>query len=196
VFFNYADSIADHVIVETVIQEIGLPCFIKPAQTGSSIGISKVTEKKRIIPAVKMASIYDNQIIAEKAVENSIEYEIAFIGNRNKKFSIPGTIDYNDRFYTTRAKYSEEQTKLRVAVELEGELKETIYKTAKTMIELFTVKDLGRIDFLYDKNNDLLYWNEINTIPGFTEKSMFPFLWKEEGLEFKELIKYILNDGI
>lgn len=192
--FSYPNQQSDEVLQETIIQKIGLPCFIKPSKTGSSIGISRITEKGKILPALKLASVYDHKIIVEKAVENCVEYEIAFIGNRNKRLSIPGTIDYKDPFYTTQAKYHQKTTKLRSINNLEKSLKKRIHTQTKKIIDLFNVKDLGRIDFLYDKMIDVLYWNEVNTIPGFTEKSMFPFLWREEGLDLKDVLDYILGE--
>ena len=180
------------VIEKTIMQELGLPCFIKPAKTGSSFGISKVNEEREIIHALEIALNYDKNIIVEKAINNCLEYEIAFIGNKRKKFSIPGTIEYEDEFYTTQAKYSNNSTKLKALKTMNQTFKKKIYDQTQKIVDLFNVKDLGRVDFLYDQENDILYWNEINTIPGFTEKSMFPFLWKEEGLGIEEVIDLII----
>lgn len=194
-FFNYRNIDSETLIQKRIVQEIGLPCFIKPSETGSSIGISRISHEQMIIPAVKAASQYDDKIIVEKAVEHCVEYEIAFIGNKNRRFSIPGTIEYHDEFYTTLAKYSEETTRLKAAIDIDQPLKTHIYGMASQLIEKFEVKDLGRIDFLYDQQHYKLYWNEINTIPGFTQKSMFPFLWNEEGLSFSDLLTYIIKDA-
>jgi len=193
-FFKYPTHRANTEIEKIILQELGLPCFIKPAKTGSSLGISRVNEKHEIIHALEKAQNYDKNIIVEKAINNCLEYEIAFIGNKRKKFSIPGTIEYEDEFYTTQAKYSKNSTKLKADKKMNQALKKQIYNLTQKIINLFNVKDLGRVDFLYDQKNDILYLNEINTIPGFTEKSMFPFLWKVEGLEIEELINLIIAE--
>lgn len=194
IFFRYPEKKSHDSIKNTILQEIGLPCFIKPARTGSSLGISRVKKKEEIIPALSLALSYDNNILVEKAVENCCEYEIAFIGNKWKRFSIPGSIEYEDMFYTTQAKYSSSTTKLRSIENLDQRLKNKIYNQTEKIIYIFNVKDLGRVDFLYDQKNDILYWNEINTIPGFTEKSMFPFLWKEMGLDLEDVIDLIIGE--
>jgi len=185
---------SDKIVQETIIQQIGLPCFIKPAKTGSSLGISRVNEKMNILPALKLATIYDQNVIVEKAVSHCVEYEIAFIGNQNKKLSVPGTVDYKEQFYTTYAKYYEETTKLSSLKNDDSQFKKRINDQTRKIIEQFNVKDLGRVDFLYDKINDILYWNEINTIPGFTKKSMFPYLWAEEGMDLVDVIEFILEE--
>jgi len=193
-FFSYPNDESDSVIRKSILQNIGLPCFIKPSETGSSIGISRISNENMIIPAIKAACIYDKKIIVEKAVEDCVEYELAFIGNKRRKFSRPGTMEYQDEFYTTQAKYRMETTKLIAVTDIDQQLKNQLYDMATRLIEQFEVKDLGRIDFLYDKKNNRLYWNEINTIPGFTQKSMFPFLWKEEGMNFIDLLTHIIKD--
>jgi D-alanine-D-alanine ligase len=194
IFFTYTNQKSIERIKNTIIHEIGLPCFIKPSRTGSSLGISRVKEKEEINPALYLALSYDTHILIEKAVENCYEYEIAFIGNKMKRFSIPGSIEYEDIFYTTQAKYSSNTTKLKSVKKLDQRLKNKIYNQTEKIIDIFNVKDLGRVDFLYDQKNDILYWNEINTIPGFTEKSMFPFLWKEMGLDLEDVIDLIIGE--
>lgn len=193
-FFKHVHKQDNKLILEKIIHETGLPCFIKPSRTGSSIGISRVKEEVGIIPALNKAMIYDNNIIVEKEIKNCIEYEVAFIGNSYKRLSIPGTIVYEDEFYTTQAKYSKNSTQNIAVKDLNETVKTKLYSLTEKIIDLFNVKDLGRVDFFYDKKNDILYWNEINTIPGFTEKSMFPFLWKEQGLEVDEMIDLIIRE--
>ena len=195
-FFQYQGKSTNKELVEEITQEIGLPLFIKPAKTGSSIGISRIIDEKKILSAIKLASLYDKFILVERAVENCVEYEIAMIGRKSKIITMPGTIDYNDDFYTTKAKYSHKTTKLKVANNIHQYLKDKMNFIALNIVELFGVKDLARIDFLYDKKSDRLYWNELNTIPGFTEKSMFPYLWEERGLNLVDVIEYILKDSI
>jgi len=187
-FFKSAGNQTNEDLKEAIIREIKFPFFVKPAKTGSSIGISRVKNEEEIIAALELAQSYDHNILVEEAVENCLEIEIAFIGSKKIRLSIPGTVDYEDEFYTTMAKYSTHTTQNRALKNSNEPLKTQLNKQTAKIINCFNVKDMGRVDFFYDQKHDILYWNEINTVPGMTKKSMFPFLWKAQGLGIESII--------
>ena len=182
-------------------RRLGLPLFVKPARMGSSVGISKVMESAELMPAVNEAFRYDDKIVLEKGVASPREIECAVLGDPwakqgdplELKASICGEIEANAEFYTYAAKYLDsEGAKLKVPAEIPE-------KTAKMVRELalkaFRVLDgygMARADFLMDRRNGALWFNEVNTIPGFTSISMYPKMWEHSGIGFSELLDRLI----
>ena len=170
---------------------IEYPVIVKPAKCGSSIGISVCHNKKELNKAIKIAEKYDNNILIEKYISNSRELECAIIEDKKKIIvSDVGEI-LKKGWYSYDAKYKD---KIETAISnIDNEIKENIKKYSKKIFEILGCKCLSRVDFLYDLDNNKLYFNEINTIPGLTEISMYPKLLNSIGISNKEIIRKLLS---
>lgn len=181
---------------------VGLPCFVKPANMGSSVGISKAETEKELEEALKKACRYDDKIIAEEYIR-ARELEIAVLGGfcgdigHEAEFSDVGEIITYKEFYDYSAKYEsgKEQSALVIPAETEPETKVKLTKMASAAYEAVGGFGFARIDFFMEINTGKIYINEINTIPGFTENSMFPLLWRNKGLEYRQIIERIIDSG-
>jgi D-alanine-D-alanine ligase len=180
--------------VNTALQ-MGLPCFVKPANAGSSVGVSKVKTKEEMHKALSYAFEFDNKILCEKAI-NAREIEVAVLGNDEPIASIPGEIvvTHQDGFYSYEAKYVDADGSYpEIPAKLPPEkLKEIQEIAVKTFIAL-DCSGMARVDFFVDKDSGAVYINEINTIPGFTAISMYPKMWEASGLNFQSLISRLLD---
>lgn len=191
--FFYFDSDSSKTKTDFIRDNILFPVFVKPSGTGSSIGITKVNSSDELYRAIKTAKKIDKNILVEQGIKNCIELEIAIIGQEENIMSDIGTISYTDAFYTNNAKYNDQTTKILIPADIKTQTRREIIKISKKLFKLFGIRDFCRIDFFYDTENDQLYWNEINTVPGFTDKSMFPLLWKNKGLELNKVIEHIVK---
>lgn len=176
----------------TNFNKLEYPVIVKPAKCGSSLGISVVNKKKDIKNAIKEALKYDNKIIIEKFIKNNRELECAILEKDNKLIaSDVGEIINNGKWYDYNAKY---ETKNETMISnIDNKVKKNIKNYSKEIFKLLGCKDLSRIDFLFDLDENKLYFNEINTMPGFTEISMYPKLIKHEGTNFTSLITTLLS---
>ena len=170
---------------------IEYPVIVKPCKCGSSIGISVVNNKREIKKAIKLALKYDKNIIIEKFIKNNRELECAILDTKKGIISDIGEISNDGAWYDYDSKYT--LKKETFISDIDAEIKKEIQTYSKKIFDILGCKDLSRIDFLYDLDNKKLYFNEINTIPGFTEISMYPKLIKESGVGFKDLILWLLN---
>jgi len=188
----------DAVIFSKIKKVLNLPIIIKPANSGSSVGISKASNEKEFNEAVKYAFKFDNKIIIEKFLENKREIECAILGNENPRASVCGEVITNrkHKFYSYEAKYFDSEGAL---CEIPAKISKTIQtKVQNLAIKTFKVLELenmSRIDFFMDKNGKL-FVNEVNTIPGFTNISMYPTLWKHSGISYEELIDKLIELAI
>lgn len=174
------------------IDKIKYPVIVKPCKCGSSLGIEVVNNKKCLKKAIKKALKYDNNIIIEKYIENKRELECSII-EKGKKLIISdvGEIINNNGWYDYKSKYINSIETIISNIDLN--IKNEIITYSKKIFNILQCKDLSRIDFLYDNDENKLYFNEINTIPGFTQISMYPQLLKNLGLTDKEIINTLLN---
>lgn len=173
-------------------KKIEYPVIVKPCKCGSSIGISVVNSIKELKKAIKHALKYDNNIIIEKYIKNNRELECAIL-QKNKKLIISdvGEIVKDNNWYDYDSKYN---TKLDTAISnIDEDIKKDIMNYSNKIFNILGCKDLSRIDFLYDIDANRLYFNEINTIPGFTEISMYPKLIYDKGIDFKDIITILLS---
>lgn len=177
-----------------IIKKLSFPLIVKPANGGSSIGISKANNNLELIKAIKEAAKYDKKIIIEEFIK-SREIECAIMKYKNKFYFNIGEILNNGKFYDYNSKYITE-TKTSTKPILSNKIRKKIEKISKKVFNELQCKDLSRIDFLYDENNDILYLNEINTLPGFTEISMFPKLLISKNITYKDLITRIIENSI
>jgi D-alanine-D-alanine ligase len=176
-----------------ITSQIKFPCFVKPANSGSSIGISKVSKVSQVEPAVIQAFQYDHKIIIEQAVIKPREIECAIIGNHTPKASVLGEISYTTDFYNYQAKYTPNAATLQIPAMLPQLLSQSITQTALKAYKVLGCSGLARIDFLLDSQKNVLYLSEVNTIPGFTSTSMFPLLWQHSGISYSKLITALIN---
>lgn len=170
-----------------ILGEIGLPCFVKSANLGSSVGITKVRSEGGIEEAVRTASRYSTRIIVERAVERPREIEISVLGNEDPITSLPGEIVPKREFYDYSAKYMDEGTTLIAPAELDGETTRRLSHLAISSFKALDCAGMARVDFLVDPEAGEVFVSELNTIPGFTQISMYPRLWEVSGLSFREL---------
>ena len=172
--------------------EIEYPVIIKPCKCGSSIGISVANNKKEMKKAIKLALKYDSNIIIEKFIKNNRELECAILKNKKECIvSDIGEIINNGSWYDFDAKYISQNNT--IISNIDKNLKNEIRTYSRKIFDILGCKDLSRIDFLYDINNKKLYFNEINTMPGFTEISMYPKLINDCGIDFKNLLLQLFN---
>ncbi|MCF8001250.1 MAG: D-alanine--D-alanine ligase [Halanaerobiales bacterium] len=176
--------------INNFVNRFGLPIFIKPANLGSSIGISKVSKKEDLKTAINDAFKYDKKIIVEKALK-AREIECSVLGKNDFKASLPGEIIPSHDFYDYSSKYQDQQTKLIIPAELNEKLTKEIQKMAIKAFEIIDGEGLARVDFFLANNE--IYINEINTIPGFTKYSMYPKLWDASGLSYSNLIDELIK---
>lgn len=177
---------------ELDLNKISYPSIVKPAKCGSSIGISVVNNKKELTKAIKYALKFDNNIIIEKYIKNNRELECAILENKDKLIvSDIGEIVKKDMWYDYDLKY---KTKIDTMIsDIDKEIKKEIQNISKNIFKILKCSNLSRVDFIYDIDNKKLYFNEINTMPGFTEISMYPKLIKNNNISFKDLITCLLN---
>ena len=176
----------------TLLAELGLPCFVKPARLGSSVGISKVKHPEDLAEAIATAFRYDYKILVEKGVD-AREIECSVIGHFHGRASLPGEIVPWGEFYDYSAKYKDDRSRLILPALLPPEVTERVRELACRAFESVGGEGYARVDFLLDKQTGSLYVNEVNTIPGFTEISMFPKLWGISGLPLPELLDTLVQ---
>jgi D-alanine-D-alanine ligase len=175
-----------------VRSELGLPVFVKPANGGSSVGTSKVAEEARLLPALREAARYDTKILADRAVD-AREIEVAVLGDDPIEASVPGEIRTAHEFYDYEAKYVDEQTELLVPAPLGDEQTRAARRLAIEAVEILEGSGLARVDFLLDRQSGELFVNEVNSLPGFTEASMYPRLWEASGLPYPALLDRLIE---
>lgn len=175
-----------------ILLKIKPPVFIKPAEGGSSIGITKVKQKSKLKEAIKKAFRYDCRIIVEEAIEDIREIEVAILGNNHLVISLPGEIIPDGEFYSFEAKYRL-SSKSVIPAELSENKTNEIQKLAKKAYQALGCRGMARIDFFLEKQSQKVYLNEINTIPGFTDISMYPKLLEASGISYKDLLTKLIQ---
>lgn len=192
--FNYEE---DHNNLNSVIQrvekEIGYPCFVKPANLGSSVGTNKAKNRAELLDALGDAWKYDLKILVEKAI-NAREIECSVLGNANVETSELGEIVPRHEFYSYEAKYLDPNgAELIVGAKMDEKQKKEIQEAAKKAFKALCCEGMARADFLVDKETGTPYINELNTIPGFTKISMYPKLMEKSGIKYTELIDRLIE---
>ncbi len=182
-------------LCDDIEQTLGYPCFVKPANLGSSVGIAKVRSRSELNSALDSAASYDRRIIVEAGV-TAREVECAVLGNDNPKASTAGEITYESDFYDYETKYTSGKADLLIPAPLPDAVIEQIKEQA---IQAFTALDcagLARVDFFYIEATGEVLINEINTLPGFTATSMYPQLWASSGVSFPDLVDRLVQFAI
>ncbi|HUR37770.1 MAG TPA: D-alanine--D-alanine ligase [Terriglobales bacterium] len=181
----------------TLEAKLKYPFFVKPANLGSSVGISKVHDKSELAAAMEMAGSYDRKIVVEQGVGSkkakARELEVSVLGNDEPRASIAGEIVPSAEFYDYAAKYLDEGSTLIIPAKLTKSETKRIQQLAIAAFRAVDCSGLARVDFLMDPKSRKLYVNEINTMPGFTAISMYPKLWKASGLDYPQLITRLIE---
>ena len=174
--------------------------FVKPANLGSSVGISKARQSKELGPAIKEAAKFDRKIVIEQGVggrkQKAREIECSVLGNDQPKASVPGEIVPGKEFYDYTAKYLDEGSQLIIPAKLTKAETRKVQELAIKAFQAVDCSGLARVDFLMDPKNRKIYVNEINTMPGFTAISMYPKLWAASGLSYPDLIERLIEFGL
>ena len=180
-------------IISEVEKEIGDVVFVKPANLGSSVGISKVTNQNQLISAIEHALQFDNKIVIELAMENCHEIECAILGNHQPQASILGEIIPGAEFYNYETKYIDDKSQSIIPAHLNAETTSQVQQLAIKAFEAINGKGLARVDFFVHKETHKITLNEINTMPGFTPISMYPQLWSISGIPYPKLIDQLIK---
>jgi D-alanine-D-alanine ligase len=175
--------------------KLGYPCFVKPANLGSSVGISKVRSRSELEVALDNAASYDRRIIVEAGVK-AREVECAVLGNDNPQASVVGEITYDSDFYDYETKYTEGKADLYIPAKLPPEITAKIQEMAIQAFQAVDAAGLARVDFFYVESTGEVLINEINTLPGFTSTSMYPQLWAASGVPFAELVDRLIQAAL
>jgi D-alanine-D-alanine ligase len=182
--------------MDRVEAALGYPVFTKPANMGSSVGISKCHDRAGLAAGLADAARYDRKLIVEAAVPAAREIEVSVLGNDDPIASIPGEIIPSREFYSYEAKYiddGDEASELLIPAPLSPEMTERVRNLAIQVYEAIDCAGMARADFLLSGETDELYVNELNTIPGFTSISMYPKLWEATGISYPELIDRLID---
>jgi D-alanine-D-alanine ligase len=172
---------------------LGFPVFVKPANLGSSVGISKVKSPSELSSAIDAAAEFDRKIVIEAAVPSAREIEVAVLGNDDPQVSVPGEIVPSREFYDFDAKYLDDHSRLIIPADLPEEAASHIKRLAIDAFHAIDCAGMARVDFLMDGQTGQIYLNEINTIPGFTTISMYSKMWAASGVPYSELLDRLIT---
>ncbi len=177
------------------IEELGYPCFVKPANLGSSVGVSKARDRDELISAIEEALRYDRKVIVEEFCD-AREIEVAVLGNDEPRASVVGEIVSSNEFYDYKAKYIDGKSAMVIPAEIPPETAQAVREMAIRAFMSIDNSGLCRADFFMRRSDGKLFINEVNTMPGFTPFSMYPLLWKETGLSYRELLDELIRLAI
>lgn len=179
-------------IADIVEEKLSYHVFVKPSNSGSSVGIKKAHNKEELVDSVKYAGEFDNKILIEENI-NGREVECAVLGNEDAKASCVGEILPAEDFYTFDAKYKNAESRVVMPAEIPESISDEIRKTAVKAFKAADCKGLSRVDFFIENGTNRVIINEINTLPGFTQISMYPKLWETMGLKYSELLDKLIE---
>lgn len=191
-YLTFKEEEKDQIDFEKIAQKLALPLFIKPANTGSSVGINKVDNLEEFLSAVEEAFNYDRQIIIEKAIKGK-EIECSVLGNGKPIISLPGEVIPKNQFYSYEAKYLDDKgAEFRIPAKLPENIIKKIQDYSIRAYQALGIEGMARADGFLEENGNY-YVNELNTIPGFTSISMYPKLWEASGISCKDLIQRLID---
>ena len=179
-------------VLARVEAEIGYDCFVKPANLGSSVGITKAHDRTELRAALEEAACYDRKLLVEEAID-AREIEVSVLGNDEPVASVPGEIVPCNEFYDYAAKYLDGRSELLIPAPVPEETAGLIAQLAIEAYRAIDCAGMARVDFLLDQKTGELYLNEVNTLPGFTPISMYPKLWEASGVSYPELIDRLIQ---
>jgi D-alanine-D-alanine ligase len=173
--------------------ELRYPMFVKPANLGSSIGVSKARDRRELRVALNEAAQYDRRLLVEEAVPEAREIEVAVLGNDEPLASVPGEVLPSNEFYDYAAKYIDDRSRLLIPAPLAPETSALVRQLAVRAFLAIDGAGLARVDFLLDGQTGAIFINEVNTLPGFTVISMYPKLWEASGVSYRELVDRLVE---
>jgi D-alanine-D-alanine ligase len=179
-------------VLKRILETLGYPCFVKPANLGSSVGITKAHDAGELPAALNVAARYDRRILVEQAID-AREIEVSVLGNDEPIASVPGEIIPCNEFYDYEAKYIADDSELLVPAPVSAELACRIQEMAVRAYKAIDCAGMARVDFFVERGTYQVYVNELNTIPGFTPISMYPKLWQASGISYTELIDRLIG---
>ena len=179
-------------IYEKINKIISYPCFIKPANLGSSVGITKAYSREELFTGIEVAAKYDERIIIEKNIDGR-ELECGVLGKSIMKSSVVGEVKFQSDWYTYESKYNENLSSAIIPADLNIEISNKIQKLAIEACKAINAFGLARVDFFYQESEQQIYINEVNTLPGFTKTSMYPMLWEASGLKLEKLVASLIE---
>lgn len=193
----FSDGSGDRSLFAGKALQLGSTLFVKPSRMGSSVGISRTEGRDELIAAILVASRYDSRVVVERALEAPREIEVSVLGTGKRvESSVPGEIVPGRKWYDYSAKYHCDDSKLIIPADLPESTALNIGLMARTAFRLLGGAGFARVDFLLDSATGEVFFNEVNTIPGFTSISMFPKLWSASGLSAGKLLDTILSEAI
>lgn len=191
----YSDPCIFPKLCDELEAELGYPCFVKPANLGSSVGIAKATNRKELEAALDSAASYDRRVIVEAGVV-AREVECSILGNDDPKASVLGETRFSNDFYDYEAKYSAGGAQLLIPSPVPDAVRDRIQAMAIQAFQAIDAAGISRVDFFYLESTGEILINEINTMPGFTATSMYPIMWKASGVGFPELVDRLIQLGL
>lgn len=192
--FTVTDT-ADAALADRLAAELGLPLFVKPANMGSSVGVSRATDVDGVRAAIELAARYDDRLVAEEAIVGR-EVEVAVLGNLDPRASLPGEIEPGAEFYDYADKYHDGRAKLLIPAALGGQATDAARDLALDAYRALGCEGMARVDLFYEEGGRGFLVNEVNTIPGFTPISMYPRMWAASGLPYAALIDELIELAI
>jgi len=179
-------------IVAGVESVLHYPVFVKPANTGSSVGISKAHDRGELLKALQVAVQYDRKVIIEQGIKDVREIECSVLGNDEPEASVSGEIVPSNEFYDYEAKYVDGKSKAIIPAPLPKAVAKRVREIAVQAFQLIDCAGMARVDFFVTRRGNKIFLNEVNTIPGFTSISMYPKLWEASGVSFPELLDRLI----
>ena len=179
--------------VEALVAALGFPMFVKPANLGSSVGISKAKDRDGLAAAIDFAGTFDRKIVVEAAVLDAREIECAVIGNDRPEASVTGEVIPSREFYDYEAKYLDDASEVIIPAQLEPAVTEEIRRLSLAAFRAIDGAGMARVDFLVSRSTGQIVLNEVNTIPGFTTISMYSKLWAATGVDYRTLLDRLIG---
>ncbi|KWX86283.1 D-alanine--D-alanine ligase [Paenibacillus riograndensis] len=181
-----------HELIISLEDKLGYPVFVKPANLGSSVGISKAVDKESLIKAVEVAFRYDTKVIIEEFVD-AREVEVSVLGNEEPEASVPGEIVSSGEYYDYAAKYTDGKSQMLIPAPVDPEVADRLRESAIQAFRAIEGSGITRADFFLRKSDGKILINEVNTMPGFTPYSMYPLLWRETGVSYQALLDRMIE---
>src|SRR3954466_14402084 len=182
----------ERAVLNTIASRLGFPLFVKPANLGSSVGISKAKHATELRAAIELAAQFDRKIVVEAAVPKAREIEVAVLGNDDPEASVPGEIIPSGEFYDYQAKYVSDDSRTVIPAQIEPARADEVRRLAVAAFKAIDGAGMARVDFLLAGDSGVLYLNEVNTIPGFTTISMYSKMWEASGLPYAQLLDRLI----
>lgn len=182
--------------IREIEDALSYPCFVKPANLGSSVGITKAHNRAELKRGIFEAGQYDRKILVERSIENAREIECSVLGNDEPRVSVPGEVIPSNEFYDYDAKYVDGKSQIVIPARIPEKVKERIQEFALKAFKAIDCSGMARVDFLVTRNRYKIYICEVNTIPGFTPISMYPKLWEASGIPYPKLLDILIELAI